>query len=362
MRKYHRGQYNDIPFVDEIVDAPFSKNLNLSELLKYDGTQDPQAHLDSFDTAIFKIAALQVLGLSEKVHLHLIIAGLHGSSRLAKSIYKDPSRTLVEFTARSKKYLELEQMEIENMDQKHDPNQIEKPESRRQNDFRGKTQDDKIPARGRFETNAPLNSPRSEIWREVASMEMKKVDRPHPLLNQVGLDQSWYCAFHDGPGHTTDECWDLRDAIEKYIRDEKLRQYLIRTQGWKNNRKRRGDRPMSPSKEKRFKEEGRGKKLDKEEDEFVESEFEWNVINEAFGGGGDTMNARRKYLRELFSIRERPKFKEAEPEPPLLYFTRKDLEDVMPGHVDGLVITGTLVNCRVKKIFVDNGSCGRSKK
>ncbi|XP_061363480.1 uncharacterized protein LOC133307076 [Gastrolobium bilobum] len=434
-RKYNRGQYNDSPFVDEIVDAPFPENLNLSELLKYDETQDPHVHLDAFDTTMyikgikkplitrlfattltgavqtwfsslpagsirsfeefggrfllnfatskkqpksefalgkirqqpgetlqkyldrFKMVALQVLGLSENVHLHLVIARLHGSSRLAKSIYKELARTLVEFTARSKKYLELEQMEIENMDQRHHPNQIEKPRSRRQNDFRGKRQDDRISVRGRFEKYAPLNSPRSQIWREVASTEMKKVDRPRPLLNQTVLDQSWYCAFHDGPGHTTDECWDLRNAIEKYVRDGKLRQYLIRTQGWKNNRKRRGGRPMSPPKEKRFKEEGRGKKLAREEDEFVEPEFECNVISGAFGGGGDTMNARRKYLSEVLSIRERPKFKEVEPEPSLLYFTRKELEDVMPGHVDGLLITGTLVNCRVKKIFVDNCSC-----
>ncbi|XP_061351206.1 uncharacterized protein LOC133296275 [Gastrolobium bilobum] len=300
MRKYNRGQYNDSPFVDEIVDAPFPENLNLSELLKYDGTQDPQVHLDAFDTAMcikgidehlitrlfattltgaaqtwfsslpagsirsfeefdgrfllnfsiskkqpksefalwkirqqpsetlqkyldrFKVAALQVPGLSENVHLHLVIAGLHGSSRLAKSIYKDPVRTLVEFTARSKKYLKLEQMEIKNMDQKPHHNLIEKSGNRRQNDFRGKRQDERTPISGRFEKYAPLNSPRSQIWKEVASIKMKKVDRPRPLLNQAGLDQSRYCAFHDGPGHTTDECWDLRDAIERYIRDGKL--------------------------------------------------------------------------------------------------------------------------------------------
>ncbi|XP_061352255.1 uncharacterized protein LOC133297179 [Gastrolobium bilobum] len=186
---------------------------------------------------------------------------------------------------------------------------------------------------------------------------MKRVDRPRPLLNQVGLDQSRYCAFHDGPGHTTEECWDLRDAIERYIREGKLRQFLIRTQGWKNNKKRKGGRPMSPNREKKFKDEGRGKKPAKEDDEFVEPEFECNVISGGFGGGGDTMNARRKYLREVLSIRERPKFKVEESEAPRLFFTKAELEDVMPGHVDGLVITGTLVNCKVKKMFVDNGRC-----
>ncbi|XP_061356600.1 uncharacterized protein LOC133301020 [Gastrolobium bilobum] len=225
------------------------------------------------------------------------------------------------------------------------------------NDFRGKRQDDRQQAKGRFDKYAPLNSSRSQIWREVASTDMKRVERPRPLQNQAGLDRTRYCAFHDGPSHTTYECWDLRDTIEKYIREGKLRQYLSRTQGWRN-RKRRGGRLGSPPKDKKFREEGRGKNPAKEDDEFQEPEFECNVISGAFGGGGDTMNARRKYLCEVLSIRERPKFKqEEEPEQPLLYFTKKELEDVVPGHVDGLVITGKLVNCRVRKIFLDNGSC-----
>ncbi|XP_061344728.1 uncharacterized protein LOC133290634 [Gastrolobium bilobum] len=412
-----QGQYNDSPFADKIVEAPYPENLNLSELIKYDGTQDPQVHLDAFDTTMYikgieeplitRLFATTLIGaaqtwfsslptgsirsfeefggrfllnfatskkqpksefalgkikqqlvprLSKNAHLHLVIVGLHGTSRLAKSKYKEPPRTLVEFNARSKKYLELEQMELENVDQKCQPGQGEKLGGRRANDLRGKRQDDKFQLRGRFDKYAPLNSSRSQIWREVASTDMKKVERPRPLQNPAGLDQSRYCAFHDGPGHTTNECWDLKDAIEKYVREGKLRQYLIRTQGWRN-RKRRGGQFMSPPKDKKFREEDRGKKPAREDDEFQEPEFECNVIDGAFGGGRDTMNARRKYLREVLSIRERPKFKEEEAEPPLLYFTKKELEDVVPGHVDGLVITGTLVNCRVKKIFLDNGSC-----
>ncbi|XP_061371795.1 uncharacterized protein LOC133314343 [Gastrolobium bilobum] len=175
----------------------------------------------------FKMAALQVPGLSENVHLYLVITGLHGSSRLAKSVYKDPVRTLVEFTIRSKKYLELEQMEIENADPRPHQIQVEKPGNRKQNDFRGKRPEEKNLSKIRFDRYTPLNSSRSQIWREVESTEMKRVDIPRPLLNQAGLDQARYCAFHDGPGHTTEECWDLRDAIERYIREENLRQYLI---------------------------------------------------------------------------------------------------------------------------------------
>ncbi|XP_061369290.1 uncharacterized protein LOC133312152 [Gastrolobium bilobum] len=253
------------------------------------------------------MAALLVPGLSENVHLHLVIAGLHGSSRLAKSVYKDPVRTLVEFTTQFKKYLDPEQMEVENAEPRQYQGQKEKLGNRKQNDFRGKRPEEKISTKGRFDRYAPLNSSRSQIWREVASTEMKRVDRPRPLPNPTGLDQSRYCAFHDGPGHTTDECWDLRDAIERYIREGKLRHYLIRTQGWKTKKKRRWGVAY---------ELATGKEIQRRRP------------SGAFGGGGDTMNARRKYSREVLSIRERPKFKEIELEAPLLYFTKKELEDV----------------------------------
>ncbi|KAI9122518.1 hypothetical protein K1719_006358 [Acacia pycnantha] len=39
-----------------------------------------------------------------------------------------------------------------------------------------------------------------------------------------------------------------------------------------------------------------------------------------------------------------------------LFFTSDGLRDVVPGHQDGLVITEIVVNCRVKRIFVDAGS------
>ncbi|XP_061362638.1 uncharacterized protein LOC133306348 [Gastrolobium bilobum] len=189
--------------------------------------------------------------------------------------------------------------------------------------------------------------------------EMKKVDRPRPIFDRGGLDKSKYCAFHDGPGHTTDQCWDLRDAVEKFVRDGRLRQYVIKTQGSKINKRKAGNRKRSrsPVPEKKNKDE-RDRKGDPNFDEFPEAEFDCNVISGALRGGGDTISARRKYLKEVLSIRDRPRFKEdsSKPYPPLLYFTKEDMHGVLPGHVDGLVIAGTLVNCQVKKIFVDAGS------
>ncbi|XP_061341684.1 uncharacterized protein LOC133288006 [Gastrolobium bilobum] len=176
----------------------------------------------------FKDAALQVPGLQENVHVHLIMASLDGASRLAKSVYKDPMRTLEEFRTRSKKYLELEQMEIANAQFEEGKRMSLRkrslaPKGKERDDNKKKDSRARIPDGrdkvGRYEKYTPLNAPRSQIWREVAMTEMKKVERPRPIFDRGGLDKSKYCAIHDGPGHTTDQCWDLRDAVEKFVRD-----------------------------------------------------------------------------------------------------------------------------------------------
>ncbi|XP_061367835.1 uncharacterized protein LOC133310850 [Gastrolobium bilobum] len=193
---------------------------------------------------------------------------------------------------------------------------------------------------------------------------MRNVERPRPLKSKSGLDRNKYCAFHDQNGHTTDDCWDLRDAIEKHVREGKLKQYIIRTQGKKNSKRRQRSwsRSRSPNREDMKDQEqdrpSKDKKVEDKDEEFQEAEFECNVINEALGGGGDTTNARRKHLKEVMSLRDRPTFKgkASNPAPPRLFFTQEDLEMVVPGHNDGLVITGVLVKCQVKRIFIDHGS------
>ncbi|KAI9126478.1 hypothetical protein K1719_002074 [Acacia pycnantha] len=168
----------------------------------------------------------------------------------------------------------------------------------------------------KYEKYTPLKVSQAKLCKEVCTTEMKKVERPRPLGRRATADKTRFCEFHDQHGYTTEQCWDLRDAVEKFVRDGKLRKYVIQTQG-KQGSKRGG-----------------------------------------FDGEGDSSSQRRKYLREVLLIRNAPKFKEdlSKPKSPVLCFTDKDLEDVAPGHHDGLVITGTLVNCRVNKIFVDNGS------
>ncbi|XP_061372944.1 uncharacterized protein LOC133315354 [Gastrolobium bilobum] len=205
----------------------------------------------------FKDASLKVRGLTEAVHLHLIISGLDGDSPLARSIYKNPVNDLEEFRRRSDKYIDVEDMQkvyVESRGRnptrrspsKKNNKERDQKGSKKGKDSHDKRSDDRSPRR-KYDDYTPLNMSRSRIWKEVAQTEMRNVERPRPLKAKSGIDRNKYCAFHDQNGHITDDCWDLRDAIEEHVRDGKLKQYIIRTQGKKNNKRRQRSRSRSRS-------------------------------------------------------------------------------------------------------------------
>ncbi|XP_061354174.1 uncharacterized protein LOC133298826 [Gastrolobium bilobum] len=199
----------------------------------------------------FKDTALKVRNLTELVHLHLIISGLDGDSPLAKSIYKNLVNDLEEFRRRSDKYIDVEDMQKTYGESRgRSPNRRSPSKKNKDRDQRGskkgkdtrdKRSDDRSP-RSKYDDYTPLNMSRSRIWKEVAQTEIRNVERPRHLKAKSGLDINKYCVFHDQNGHITDDCWDLRDAIEKHIREGKLKQYIIRTQGKKNSKRRQRSR------------------------------------------------------------------------------------------------------------------------
>ncbi|XP_061357139.1 uncharacterized protein LOC133301520 [Gastrolobium bilobum] len=256
----------------------------------------------------FKDAALKVRGLTEAVHLHLIISGLDGDSPLARSINKNPVNNLEEFRRRSDKYIDMEDMQkiyVESRGRsptrrspsKKNNKDRDHKESKKAKDTRDKRSKNRSPRR-KYDDYTPLNVSRSKIWKE----------------------------------------------------------------GKKNNKRKQRSRSRSPKREDRKDQRqdrpAKGKKVDEKDEALPESEFECNVISGALGGGGDSANARRKYLKEVISVRDVPTFKgkDNKPAPLILFFTQEELAMVVPGHTDGLVITGVLVNCRVKRIFIDHGS------
>ncbi|XP_057723355.1 uncharacterized protein LOC130939253 [Arachis stenosperma] len=81
---------------------------------------------------------------------------------------------------------------------------------------------------GKFTNYTPLTLPIMEVYQQIA--EKGILSKPRPLKDRTGGSKSLYCDYHKGYGHQTQNCFDLRDALEQAIRDDKLSEFshLIR--------------------------------------------------------------------------------------------------------------------------------------
>ncbi|XP_015959480.1 uncharacterized protein LOC107483370 [Arachis duranensis] len=80
----------------------------------------------------------------------------------------------------------------------------------------------------KFANYTPLTLPIIEVYQQIA--EKGILSKPRPLKDRTGANKSLYCHYHKGYGHQTQDCFDLKDALEQAIRDGKLTEFshLIR--------------------------------------------------------------------------------------------------------------------------------------
>ncbi|XP_020972873.1 uncharacterized protein LOC107632634 [Arachis ipaensis] len=80
----------------------------------------------------------------------------------------------------------------------------------------------------KFTNYIPLTVPIVEVYQQIAEKEI--LSKPRPLKDRTGGNKSLYCDYHKGYGHKTQDCFDLKDALEQAIRDGKLAEFshLIR--------------------------------------------------------------------------------------------------------------------------------------
>ncbi|XP_031405692.1 uncharacterized protein LOC116214426 [Punica granatum] len=69
----------------------------------------------------------------------------------------------------------------------------------------------------------PLPAPLSHIYRQLLAGNRIKLVAPNPDFDPTIQDQSRHCEYHQGaPGHTTDDCWKLREKIQAMIDGKQL--------------------------------------------------------------------------------------------------------------------------------------------
>ncbi|GAU32568.1 hypothetical protein TSUD_218260 [Trifolium subterraneum] len=108
-----------------------------------------------------------------------------------------------------------------------------------------------------FTNYTPLLVPREIVLAECASSDFKnagiKFQKSTPY--KPGQDRSRHCAYHKSYGHLTEDCIQLKDAIEILIRNGKLKDYVKRKENPCQEKKREDtpeDEPKSSREKKKF--------------------------------------------------------------------------------------------------------------
>ncbi|XP_020989627.1 uncharacterized protein LOC110276866 [Arachis duranensis] len=271
------------PFHHSILEVRLSKHFDKPTNMRYDGTQDPQEHLTTFE------AKMNLEGVGDEVRCRafqvtlasLAIRWFNGLPQASITTFGDITQAfLSQFTTRivkakhpinllgitqrtrkpTRKYPDRfndECLEIDDLTDsvakvsqvvtanKRQPtyNQPRQYSSRERLEEHSK---DGVPTKnsrpfprvGKFTNYTPLAAPIVEVYQQIADKGI--LSKPRPLKDRTGGNKSLYCDYHKGFGHKTQDCFDLKDALEHAIRDGKLAElsHLIR-----EPRRRDRDRP-----------------------------------------------------------------------------------------------------------------------
>ena len=82
-----------------------------------------------------------------------------------------------------------------------------------------------------------------------------------------------------------------------------------------------------------------------------------NIIADGFAGGSTTKSAHKKHPQEVLSLfAAKMKMIHKPSSTPKIVFTSYDLEGVVLGYDDPMIISAKMVNAEVKQVFIDQGS------
>lgn len=105
------------------------------------------------------------------------------------------------------------------------------PQLPKRNESRERGNKQRKGLRGRISTYAPLVTNPAHIYQKVLTMEFCGIPKPPPLKHKSQKGRYEYYHFHESYEHLTDECVQLRDAIEQLIRRGRLSQYIEHVKG-----------------------------------------------------------------------------------------------------------------------------------
>src|SRR5664279_3910716 len=217
--------------------------------------------------------------------------------------------------------------------------------------------------RPHFTRYAPFTRKRNEMFHIVR----ERFNLPRPLPNDIFeiLDVNKRCLYHNSEGHSTGECLQLKDILERLAREGKLTEFInpdfYKKHTWRYNGRARDFNRKIPY---RGEVENRRPPREPRRDDIGESRQQVRptspVINMISGGNVHAVRGpvpRRKakpyptvLVADVRTDRKRPRAEE------VISFSDKDQRDIIGPHDDPIVLTLKVGTHRVKRIMIDTGS------
>ncbi|XP_009349097.2 uncharacterized protein LOC103940664 [Pyrus x bretschneideri] len=160
--------------------------------------------------------------------------------------------------------------------------------------------------------------------RKELVVAQRKEDGKQSSKDTSKLDHTKYCAFHQSPGHTTDDYYTWKNYLEKLVKEGKVDRYLDKTTA--QPRRNTNDEETLP-------------KTIRIDGVFVESEHL-----------GATNNSKKRKIQQALLVSQ-VQAVNTQPGP-----TEQDAEGVDFLHDNALVVPVQLANVIIDRMMVDNGS------
>ncbi|XP_016164973.1 uncharacterized protein LOC107607543 [Arachis ipaensis] len=257
----------------------------------------------------FNKACLKIQSLPTEVIIMGLVNGLR-EGPFSHSISKRYPTSLNEVQERAEKYINMEK----NSRLRESPLRSFLPFSSRDKEREPKKKEDPNIQKPRKYNNYTF--PRVslvDVYREICHTE--KLPPPHPIKHKKAGSRTEYCEYHKLYRHSTNECYDLKNIIEKLAGEGRLDRYLA-------------DRSDDPRKRRRDEEGGQPERPPHTPERHI------HMINGGFVGGKMSKSSQKRRLKEVYQVGESSQLTDL----PTISFIKKDAQGLLSGHDDPIVI------------------------
>uniref|UniRef100_A0A2N9ESE1 Uncharacterized protein n=1 Tax=Fagus sylvatica TaxID=28930 RepID=A0A2N9ESE1_FAGSY len=391
---------SESPFTKRIDEYPLPAKFKVPQLETFDGFKDPLDYLDSFRTIMrlhgvsdeimcrtfptnlrgsartwfnqLETGSIDTFAQLSRAFIDNFIGGRRSQSRLTKpneyvaltafnagllkgdflfQLCKDPPKSMSELMYEAQKFINAEdafQARDEFLSRKR-----KEPEDRRFDSSRNKSSRQDYPKAERKNISSsnrreerpssftPLNMSIDQVLLQIE--DNPDIKWPGKLRSDpTKRSKDLYCRFHRDHGHTTEDCFALKQQIEALIRQGKLGKFVRQDK----TEVRQEPRPPRQDENK-----------DRQEDRPRDIIGEIRTIVGGLASGGASRSSRKAYARQAHNIlvtqRSRKSLKMDDQ---VISFSEDDARNIHHPHDDALVVTLTIAGFLTRRVLVDNGS------